>query len=164
MPPILQHHSEPLAYPLSVFTPFPSHKQAPEPSITPILTLSSIPAPTLIHHSNTLKNARFRNVVPHNYPLRYRTRIKYNTGTNFRHLAAQHLAAHHIYQPKVHHIFTAGGNIETINTLFNSINRSVRTRSLSNEWGRLAQGKTYNVCSTYTINLYINRKYQKDTE
>ena len=50
----------------------------------------SIPTSTFQVHSKQLKNARFLNKVPHSYQLRPMYK---NTGTNFRHLSAQHLSA-----------------------------------------------------------------------
>ena len=56
----------------------------------------------------------------------------------------------------MHHIFTLDGKKETIDSLLNSINKVVWTRSLSNEWGRLAQGNKHGVTSTYTIYFIHN--------
>ena len=52
-------------------------------------------------------------------------------------------------------IFKSNGKKETIDTLLAGIDNDVWTRSLSNEWGRLAQGNKYGVSSTDTI-YFIN--------
>ena len=88
-------------------------------------------------------------------------RHKHNTGTNFRHLAAQHITAQNIFQPKVQHIFTADGKKETIDSLLNSLDKEIWTKSLSNEWGRLAQGNQHGVTSTDTIDFI--HKYEVPT-
>ena len=134
------------------------HEKSQTPHHAPV----TIPVSTLQNPSSQLKNARFRNTVPHKYPLRSLQRKAQNKSTNFRHLAAQHLTAQHIFQPKVNHIFTASGKKETIDSLLNSINKVVWTRSLSNEWGRLAQGNTHGVTSTDTIDFI--HKYEVPTD
>ena len=145
LPPTLNKHLEDHAQLPRVDTPVPPH--------LPLFAPSPIPTSSLQIHSTKLKNARFKNTVPHNYPLRSLNRHKHNTGTNFRHLAAQHITAQHIFQPKVHHIFTAGGKKETIDSLLNSLDKEICTKSLSNEWGRLAQGSQHGVTSTDTIDF-----------
>ena len=97
-------------------------EEAPSVAI-PIPT--ALPASTLHHNSKTSNNARYKNLVPHNYPLRSRTRLKNNIGTNIRHLAEQYWTTQHMFQPKVHHIFKENRQKETIDTLLNSINKDV---------------------------------------
>ena len=108
----------------------------------------SVPASTLQIKSNKLKNARYANTAPHTYPLRSMTR---NKGTNFKHLAVQYLTAQHIFEPQMNHIYTPNGKKQTIDDLLNSIDKEIWTKSLSNEWGRLAQGNKHGVKSTDTI-------------
>ena len=74
-------------------------------------------ASTLQIKSKQLKNARFRNKIPHNYALRSRTQILANQGTNFRHQAVQHLTAESVFQQKANHIFTVDGKNKLL-TLF----------------------------------------------
>ena len=115
-------------------------------------------ASTLQIRSKELKNARFRNVIPHKYTLQSRTKLNANQGTNFRHQAVQHLTAESVFQNKANHIFTVDGKKQTIDTLLNSVNKVVWTRSLSNEWGRLAQGNKYGVQSTDTIDFIFKHE------
>ena len=118
-----------------------------------------LPDSTLQLHSKQLRNTRYKNSTPHSYPLRSLTR---HQGTNFKHLAAQHLTAQRVFQPKVNHNFQENGKKETIDRLLNSINNLVWTRSLSNEWGRLAQGNKYGVTGTDTIEFIFQHDVPKD--
>ena len=70
-------------------------------------TSSNIPVSVLQQPSAKLKNARFKNTVPHKYPLRSLQRKPLDRGTNFRYLVVQHFTAQHLFQPKVNHIFTS---------------------------------------------------------
>ena len=67
----------------------------------------STPITALQTHSNLPKNLRFRNTIPHRYPLQNR-----NIGTNFRQLAANYRMATHLINPYHHagfHIYRADG-------------------------------------------------------
>ena len=111
-----------------------SRVQVPEPIVIKHRTAAaqpprvhlhnSIPASTLQMHSKQLKKSRYRNKIPHSYPLRSLTRQK---RTNFRHLVAQHLTTQHVFQPRFNHIFQENGKKETIDRLLNSIDRHVWT-------------------------------------
>ena len=57
----------------------------------------------------------------------------------------------------MNHIFTADGKKQTIDGLLNSVDKAIWTKSLSNEWGRLAQGNVHGVTSTDTIE-FISEK------
>ena len=100
--------------------------------------------------------------MPHEYPLRSRARIKNNEGTNFKHLATQQLTAQHMFQDKAHHIFKVDGNKETIESLLRGPDSAFWKRSLSNEWGRLAQGNKYGVSSTDTIDFISKNEVPQD--
>ena len=78
-------------------------KPSPRKDVQPPRVAEPTPTPlsTLLQHSNLPKNARFRSTTDHRYPLRSKQRTP---GTNFRHLAVQHLAAEELFQLKVHHI------------------------------------------------------------
>lgn len=105
------------------------------PSQAPSQTSSNMPVLVLQQPSVKFKNARFQNTVPPKYPLRSLQRKPLDRGTNFHHLAVQHLAAQHLFQPKVNHIFTSAGKKETIDSILNGTNKVVWTQSLRNEWG-----------------------------
>ena len=132
------------------------------PSPTPTRAQKNIPVSALQLPSAKLKNSRFDNTLPHRYPLLSIHRKLHDRGTNYRHLVAQHLTAQHIFQPKVNHIFSPDGKKETIDSLLNSINKVVWTRSLSNEWGRLAQGNKHGVTSTDTIDFIHKYEVPED--
>ena len=82
-----------------------------------------------------LKNARFNNVVAHRYPLR--SLANHTTENPF---------LHHL-----HHIFNEEGKRLSIDSLLASEDSAIWTRSLSNEWGRLASGNKFGVRGTKTI-------------
>jgi hypothetical protein len=65
-------------------------------------------------------------------------------------------------QPSVNHIFQENGKKETIDRLLNSINKHIWMRSLSNEWGRLAQGNKYGVIGIDTIEFISQHDVPKD--
>ena len=56
-----------------------------------------------------------------------------------------------LFQPKVNHIFRPDGKRETIDTILCGSDRDIWLQSLSNEWGRLAQGNDLGVRSTDTV-------------
>ena len=114
----------------------------------------------LREHSTTPRRLRFQNSPTHKYSLRSQT----NTGTNFRHLAAQQLVAEHMFQPHANHIYRPDGKKETIDTLLRGSDRVIWTQSLSNEWGRLAQGNDAGVVSTNTIDFVHQHEVPKDRD
>ena len=77
-------------------------------------------------------------------------------------LAAQHLTIplpNHLLNslfaflaPHVCHIYRPDGNKETIDTILKGSDRTIWNRSLSNEWGRLAQRNNTGVLTTNTMN------------
>ena len=124
-----------------------------------VLHDNPLPTSTLQVHSKQLRNARYKNATQHSYPLRSQFRQR---GTNFKHLAAQHLTAQHAFQPTVNHIFQENGKKETIDRLLKSNHKHVWTRSLSNEWGRLAQGNKHGILGTDTIEFIFQHNVPKD--
>ena len=72
-------------------------------------------------------------------------------GTSFRNLAQQHLVAQHVFCNHVYHPTT--GKKETIDSLLRGPENKKWTKSLSNEWGRLAQGNIHGVKATDTIDF-----------
>ena len=110
------------------------------------------PLSLLQEHSTDPKRIRFRNTPTHQYNLRKRTRLP-SLGTNFRSLAVQQLKAEEMFTMRVNHIYRPDGKKETIDSLLQGSDRVIWTRSLSNEWGRLAQGNDNNVAYTDTIDF-----------
>jgi hypothetical protein len=105
------------------------------------------PTATLLQPSAKLKNSRFMNRTEHRYPLRSQVQ----RGTNFKHYAAQFLQAQLIFSHTANHIFKPNGSKETIDSVLKSEAGMLWDKSLSNEWGRLAQGNKHGVRSTDTI-------------
>ena len=119
---------------------------------------------TLQQHSNLQKNQRFNNTCAHRYPLRSQSRT---IGTNFKQLAAQHLTAMHLFNPYNYagfHIYRADGTKETIDSLLSGPNWDIWVKSLSNEWGRLAQGNIHGVRSTDTIEFIHHHEVPTDRD
>ena len=125
--------------------------------------LNSPPTSTLLQHSKSTKNTRFNNKNAHRYPLR-----SHSSGTNYRHLAAQYLAAQQLFNnPFQHagfHIFRPDGKKETMDSLLSGPNGTVWLRSLSNEWGRLASGNQYGVKGTETIQFIHQHEVPTDRD
>jgi hypothetical protein len=85
---------------------------------------------------------------------RYGLRPKRKQNYSFRHRAARHLLAQHVFQrPQAMHVYNAQGKKETVDSLIHGSEGATWRRSLSNELGRLAQGNDYNVKATDTINF-----------
>ena len=116
---------------------------------------SPTPTSVLLQHSKINKNRRFNNHKPHRYPLRSKY-IDNTSGTNFRHLAVQHITAQHLFDYKANHIYKPDGTKEKMDSLLNGPDKHIWNVSLSNEWGRLAQGNIHEVPSTDTID-FIHR-------
>ena len=104
-------------------------------------------------------------LVPHPTTSRLRTqltkikRINQNTGTNFKRSAVRQLVAQHVFQtPNMNHVFNSiTGKRETMATLLTGEMAETWTKSLANEWGRLAKGIQNQVQGTDTINfIYKN--------
>ena len=104
--------------------------------------LSTIPASSAQHPSILPKSCRFCNTNNHQCNLR---------------LSQNHLPMHFI-----NHIYNANGKRETIDSLITGSNKDIWTKSLSNDWGRLAQGNSLGIKGTHTqSNLFISIRFQK---
>ena len=75
--------------------------------------------------------------------------------------AVQQLEAQHIFQFQANHIFRPDGTKETIDTILKGSDQEIWTQSLSNEWGRLAQGNDAGVRSTDTIEFITRQEIPK---
>ena len=99
------------------------------------------------------KNTRFRNQRQHRYPLRS---------------LANHTSDPHnpflFTNPTVSHIYSPEGKRMTMDALLNSKESRTWTRSLSNEWGRLASGNIYGVKGTKTIRFIRKGQVPKDRD
>ena len=122
----------------------------PPPRVSEPLTKTTIPTSVLQQHAKTTKNVRYLQTPTHRYNLRSTTK---NYGDNFKHKAADYLLAQHLWQHNANHIYRTDGTKHTIDSLLKGPDRLVWDQSLSNEWGRLAQGNKYGVRSTNTIDF-----------
>ena len=129
-------------------------KQSEKDAAAPRVPIGNeVPIERLQQHSTTPQRVRIRNEPTHKYNLRSRTTLPWNDQQSFRSRATQQLVAIHLFQPVVHHIYRPDGKKETIDTLLQGSDRKIWTQSLSNEWGRLAQGNDNGVVSTDTIDF-----------
>ena len=94
---------------------------------------------------------RVMDKTPQSPEVPYRPRS--TTSPSFRHRAARALLAQHIFQPVAHHIYDVSGRKQSLTNLLNGPTRDIWFRSVSNEFGRLAQGNTYGVKATDTIDF-----------
>ena len=69
--------------------------------------------------------------------------------------------AEQVFSPSVNHIYRPDGKKETIDTLLQGSDRKIWTQSLSNEWGRLAQGNDAGIVSTNTIDFVHQHEVPK---
>ena len=108
--------------------------------------------PLQLHDSNSAleytrrvpKNLRFRNQRPHRYPLRS---LQKDTPLD-----------------QCAHIFNALGKRQSIDALLKGDDRTTWLNSLSNEWGRLAQGNKRGVIGTNTIRFIYRNAVPKDQD
>ena len=145
VPPTLsQHSSAPTTYPRVPVT-IPSPPPSPHASV-------------LQSHITTSKNKRFHNATDHRYPLRSKSPRSIIspwrcTGANYKDLAARVLSPQQIFQHKASHIFRPNKTKETIDSMLKGPDKELWTRSLRNEWGRLAQRTIHRVWSTDTVDF-----------
>ena len=158
----------------------PKNRPLP-PRVEPIIHPPVTPLSTLQTHDPNIKSVRFPAKPTHNYTLRSkmtpfhtpriltRSRLQrrqdpFSLRPRYQ-LAAQFLQhqqhetkciqwlQHHFLHPRIHHIFRPDGTKETIDTILRGSDRDIWTKSLSNEWGRLAQGNHAGVNYTDTIDF-----------
>ena len=130
----------------------PRVSQTQQPTLTDLLEKSNVP-----------QRLRYKAPSSHKYNLRSRQPLPWNNEPSFRHRATRSLTASaaHLYQPTVNHIYRPDGKKETIDSLLQGSDRALWTQSLSNEWGRLAQGNDKGVVSTDTIDFITKEEVPK---
>ena len=69
-----------------------------------------------------------------------------------------------VLEDKIQHIFCPDGKKETIDTILKGSDRQIWLKSLSSEWGRLAQGNDAGVRSTGTIEFIPKGKVPPDKD
>ena len=73
-------------------------------------------------------------------------------------------AAAHLAIPAVNHIYRPDGKKETIDSVLQGSDQEIWTKSLSNEWGRLAQGNDSGVLATDTIDFVSKEEVPKNRD
>ena len=66
--------------------------------------------------------------------------------------------------PAIHHIYNIHCKKETIDTMCNGDQKEIWIQSLSNEWGRLAQGNDFGVEYNDVIDFIIQQEVPKDRD
>ena len=133
-----------------------SHPHTPAPRVE-----ESERNPTsLLQQRQGPKNVRYHNEPTHTYKLR--SQVKH--GTNFSNMAVNQIVAEQTFQLRANHIYRPDGRKETIDTLLQGSDRLIWTQSLSNEWGRLAQGNDAGVQPTDTIDFIHQHEVPKNQD
>jgi hypothetical protein len=127
----------------------PAFVPTPKPRISLPALLQQEKRRHTILHSNAFHQA----MNQHNL------RQQYLCQHNFRHQATQYLAAQHVFQPTVNHIYNQHGKKETIDSLLRGPNKEVWKKAISNKFGRLAQGNIFGVTATDTIDFIHKHEY-----
>lgn len=110
----------------------------------PILSPPPIDSPEECFHISKLPR-----VQPVALPRVHESTLKINP-TSFKAIAANYLATKEFFTYRVNHIYNKNGKKETIDSLRRQF-PDIWDKSLSNEWGRLAQGNIHGVLATDTI-------------
>ena len=120
----------------------------------PRVAQKHLPTSILTTHSIQPKNIRFSNTTDHKYNLRSKSN------------PTPHHIADMLYNVKhtIHHIYTEDGKKETVDSLIEGSNSKIWMRSLSNEWGRLAQGNQNNINGTDTIDFIFQHEVPKEKD
>ena len=159
IPPCKRHSLHTIPSPLPHATvSVPRVLQSPPSAIPPTASDTDVPAPrvnlpprTLHQITHDAFTQTYQKKSPQ--PCNYRTESR--QGTSFRNLAVQHLIANLIFPSvtqQANHIFhPITGKKETLDSLLKGDDSVHWKRSLSNEWGRLAQGNDHGVKATDTI-------------
>jgi hypothetical protein len=138
--------------------PTPTHASAPRVEKLPVnnnkaQNFQKISLPSLLRKEQQRRallqsNAFQKALRQHNL------RQQYLQHHNYRHRASQYLAAQHIFQPTIHHIYNEQtGKKETIDSLLQGKNKKIWQKAVSNEFGRLAQGNVHGILATDTIDF-----------
>ena len=104
--------------------------------------------------NGAIKNKRFRNVTNHRYLLR-------SLASNMHHHVTNTPVAH---DQIIQDIFDTNGKRVSTDRLLAGEDKVIWTRSLSNEWGRLASGSNYGVKGTDTITFIAKGGVEKNRD
>ena len=86
------------------------------------------------------------------------------TNNSLYHAPTNEMTYHPSHTHVAYHIFRPDGKRETIDTILQGSDRHIWTKSLSNEWGRLAQGNDAGVRSTDTIDFIHKQEVPVDRD
>ena len=118
--------------------------------------------------STTPLRFRYNPAQTHKYNLRSCVPTLWNQQPSFHHRATQQFTAAataaHLFTPVVNHVYRPDGKKETIDTLLQGSDQDIWTQSLSNEWGRLAQGNDKGVLATDTIDFIHKDKVPRNRD
>ena len=127
-------------------------KAVPKPTLQPPQTpIQRDPPGQIANVVESVPRVQREKISPPTPP---RVKSQLQSGTSFKHLAAQYLVAKQWIQHRVHHIYNEHGKRESIETLMKK-NPEKWGKAWSNEWGRLAQGNENNVVFTDTIEFIL---------
>ena len=115
---------------------------------------TEVPASTLLIQSSIPTNVRFYDATDHQCGLRSRTHLMQHVCQNQNETCIAECTFNPIFS--VNHIYNEEGKKETIESLLSRHHKDVWNRSLSNEWGRLAQRNYAGANGTNTI-VFIPR-------
>ena len=128
-----------------------------EDVLSPRVTVSKdaeVPVSTLLTRSLLPKNVHFQNTTNYQYGLRSRTHLMQHIYQNWDETSIAEYTFNPIFS--INHIYNEEGKKETIDSLLSGHHKDIWNKSLSNEWGRLAQGNDAGVNGTNTI-VFIPR-------
>ena len=110
---------------------------------------AEVPVSTLLTRISLPKNERFQNTTNHQHGLRSRTHLIQHMHQNLDETSIAECIFNPIFS--INHICNKEGKKETIDSLLSGHHKNIWNDSLSNEWGRLAQGNDAGVNGTNTI-------------
>jgi hypothetical protein len=168
--PQTDQHPSPTTPSPSPATPSPSHATPTKPSSPTPMRLAAPRVKKVVIHNNQqqrpklslpalLQQEQQRRAIMNSNTFQqalrqHNLRQQYLQHHNYRHRATQYLAAQHIFQPVVNHIYNkVTGKKETIDSLLRGENKAIWQKAVSNEFGRLAQGNKYGILATDTIDF-----------
>jgi len=122
---------------------------------------SHVPLKTLLQRSSLPKKNQFKNTYEHGYNLR-----SAKPNLILQHIysnATEEETAQYLFNPQlnVNHIYNEEGKEKPLKRCFLD-NNQIYGKSLSNDWGRLAQGNDFWVKGTNTIQFIHKTKVSHD--
>jgi hypothetical protein len=113
-------------------------------------------------HKNA--NSPYNNSYQHRYNLRSLHRT---TPRSYKARAAEYLVAQQLfeeYNHQINHIYNINGKRQTIDTVCKGLDKDIWNQSISNEWGRLAQGNDSGVHFNDVIDFISQQEVPRDRD